>query len=233
MKLLEFVLTSKTWPIPISDERPTRPCECCSIRTVGPVRGGLSWADSGSVITSLLHQSLHLHRHSLPFPRQWTGPLTFHLKCITRCVGCAVCVGPLVRWSAAHLHTAVWRDGRVGAKCTQFWANVRLKLCLRSLIAWKTHFWARLCACEHQRDHLKWGLQILYQQNLVDWRCLGTRHSKRKNKTQLKCSCGKTQIILKHSCVSPPSLYFLCACLPAANTWIQATVLTLDIFHIL
>lgn len=156
------------------------------------------------MITSLLRQSRHLHRHSLPFPRQWTGPLTFHLKCITRCVGCTVCVGPLVRCTFAYSRVA---RRRVGAKCTELWANVRSKLCIRLLIAWKTHFWVCLCACEYQRDHLKWGLQILYQQNLVVWRA--SEQGIKKNPTQLKCGCGKTQIILKHLCVSPLSLYFL------------------------
>lgn len=43
----------------------------------------LSWTDPGSAITSCYsNRHLHLHRRSLPFPRQWTGPLTFHLKCI-------------------------------------------------------------------------------------------------------------------------------------------------------
>lgn len=48
-------------------------------------------------------QCCSLHQHRLPFPRQWTGPVTFHLKCNFNCVG-VLCV-----LAAAHLHAVAIR----------------------------------------------------------------------------------------------------------------------------
>lgn len=75
----------------------------------------LNWPDFCDNIVTL--QSCYLHRHSLPFPRQWTEPLTFHLKCFLKCVG-VLCV-----LATTNLHT-VHVSSSICVKCPPvFWTH--------------------------------------------------------------------------------------------------------------
>lgn len=150
----------------------------------------LNWPDFCDNIVAL--QSCYFHRHSLPFPRQWTGPLTFHLKCFLKCVG-VLCV-----LATTNLHTV----------------HVSSSICVKCPPVFWTHF-----------GNMHWFKTLESLQNM---QCMCISGTLRKKKNPF---INRSQQILYCLRAWERKMQWHCGCLPAPDTWIQATVLTAVIFR--
>lgn len=190
----------------------------------------LNWPQFSDNIITL--QSCYLHWHSLPFPRQWTGPLTFHLKCIMRCVGvlCAF-YWPLhiyiqYMWAVVSVWSVKVCPWNFEHICNRF----IFKLCILSVIQQRENTYLCVCISVSVTIGLKKKRKRSLWTEADRFRVPQGRREKNTNTITLWLLKYTTQIMWNTFVWLPSS--FLCACLPQTDAWIQATVLTLGIFHI-